>query len=145
MFSLPQKNCKLYTDASGKIGYGCSFKENWFYDFWDPEFIKRERPSIQYLELFALCAAIVTWSHLLWNTRIIIFCDNKGVRDVVNSMSTGCKNSMVLLHILVLNNLIYNRRVFVKYIETKKNDLADALSRGKIATFKRLARKKIRH
>ena len=140
---VTSKEIHFYTDASGKIGYGCSFKESWCHGKWSREFILNEKPSIRYLEMYALCAAIVTWAHKLTNTRVRIFCDNKGVCDAINDLSSGCKNCMILIRILVLNNMIFNR-VFVKYVESKKNDLADALSRDKITEFKRLARKKFK-
>ena len=43
---------------------------------------------------------------------------------------------MVLIRILTLECLIYNVRVFAKYVSTKENVLADALSRGQIDRFR---------
>ena len=123
------------TDASGKLGFGCSFGKFWNFGKWDREWLNKEKPSIQYLELFALCMGILTWQEKLQNIRIVIFCDNKGVRDIVNGLASHCKNCMHLLRMLTLNNLRFNRRVFVKYISTKNNFLADSLSRLDIKGF----------
>ena len=98
---------------------------------------KNCKPSIEYLELFALCAGVLAWCDTprLNNTRIIIFCDNQAVVSMVNNTTSGCKNCMVLLRTLVLNNLKHNRRIFVSYVRSSANILADSLSRGKFDTF----------
>ena len=41
------------------------------------------------------------------------------------------------MRILVVNNLLFNRRLVVKYIKSKENSVADNLSRGKIREFKK--------
>ena len=46
---------------------------------------------------------------------------------------------MYLLRMLMLNNLLYNRVIKVKYISSKENDLADSLSRLDFKRFWRLA------
>ena len=43
----------FYTDASGKIGYGCFFDGRRAYGLWKPEMLKNLNPSIEFLELFA--------------------------------------------------------------------------------------------
>ena len=53
------ENLDFYTDASGIVGYGCFFDGLWTCGTWSEEFLAME-PSIEFLELFALCAAILT-------------------------------------------------------------------------------------
>ena len=60
---------------------------------------------------------------------------------MINSLSSGCKQCMLLLRLLTLNNLQHNRRVFCQYVETYNNYLADALSRLQIKRFFSLASK----
>ena len=91
------------------------------------EFLK-DKPSIEYMELFALCAAIFTWEEMLRNRRMTIFCNNQSVVEMVNNMTSSCPHCMVLIRRLIHNNSKYNRRVFVKFVPTKLNDLVDALS-----------------
>ena len=81
--------------------------------------------------------AIFTWEDdpRLSNTRIKIYCDNTSIRDVVNPMTSKCKNSLHLLRLLALNNLRFNRRIKIKYVESERNVLADALSRAKYDEF----------
>ena len=46
---------------------------------------------------------------------------------------------MHLLRMLALDGLHYNRRLTAKFVGTKENFLADALSRGQIEKFRKLA------
>ena len=59
----------FYSDASAspKLGYGCLLDTKWLQGYWDESFIRSNEPSIEYLELFALTAGILTWGHLLQN------------------------------------------------------------------------------
>ena len=125
-------NIGFFTDASKNpsLGFGCFFDNEWTFGQWENGFIEKHDPSIAYLELYALCIGILTWSNRpqLMNSKILIFCGNQLVVHMVNQMSSGCKNCMYLLRILAVNNIIHNRQISVQYIETKKNVLADLLS-----------------
>ena len=130
----------FYTDASLSKkhgGLGGIFGERWIMEKWNVQFLETASPSIEFLELFALVAGILTWGHLpaLQNTRIIVFCDNKSSRDMVNSLTTNCPKCMKLIRLLTMDNITNNRRVFVRYVKSKENSLADSLSRGKMSTF----------
>ena len=70
---------------------------------------------------------MLTWGDLLVNTRVVIFCDNQSVLEMVNNTTSICKNCMYLLRLLVLNNLRFNRRISVKYVKSADNILADSL------------------
>ena len=90
------------------------------------------KPSIEFLELFALTAAVVTWCQKdtsLHNRRIKIFCDNESVMYMVNASASTCSQCRKLIRILTLCNIRYNNRIFVKHIRSKDNLLSDALSR----------------
>ena len=132
----------LYSDASGRIGMGALCGPAWMHCLWPEEFIKSNKPSIEYLELFGVTAAVLTWIHLFRNRRVILFCDNKSVVDMINITSTSCKNYMVLIRFIVLKGLIENVRIFAKHVEGVKNSLADSLSRNKIDLFKHLCAKR---
>ena len=102
-------------------------------------FVSRHRPSIEYLELFAVCAGILTWEHELSNTRMVVHCDNEAVVSMLNNLVSSCRHCMHLLRILVLNGLQFNHRIFAVYVRSSANDLANSLSRGQWARFWRLA------
>ena len=93
------------------------------------------QPSIEFLELYALCLAVFTWDYRLTNCRVMLYCDNKSIWDMVNSTTSSCMHCMKLIRLLTLNCLWYNRKLHIQYIESHKNVLADALSRGKFKTF----------
>ena len=113
------------TDASGARdrtgGMRCVFDNEWTSGMWSEKFMKWKKPSIKYLGLFALCVGMLIWSEKLRNfSRMIMHCDNQDLVNMVNNLTSGCKNCMKLLHILLLRCLNYNFRVFVQYITSKE-------------------------
>ena len=80
----------IYSDASGVIGMGAICGESWMHQKWPSNFIKKFKPSIEYLELFAVTAAVLTWIQNLKNKRIILFCDNQSVVNMINLTTTSC-------------------------------------------------------
>ena len=135
---------RFFTDASARhdLGMGAVYNDRWFFAQWEPDYIKSKKPSIEYLELLGVAAGVLTWSNLLKNRRIVIFCDNQAVVAMINNMTSSCRNCMVLLRMVALDNLVNNRRVFAQYISTSKNDLADSLSRLQFSRFKKLIEEK---
>ena len=131
---------RFYSDASAglELGFGCILETRWIYGKWGKEFMEKCEPSIEFLELFGLCAGIFTWEEELANQRLIIFCDNQAVIAMVNNMTSGCRHCMHLLRLLTLNGMKYNRRLYVKYVSSKNNFLADSLSRLEFDRFRRL-------
>ena len=128
----------FYTDSSGSTthgGCGGVFGKAWFAAEWSQSLMEEKEPSITYLELFALVMAITIWHKKLRNSRFTMFCDNQAVVEMVNKLTSGCKNCMKLLHILVWLALEENFRVFAKYVKTQDNGRAYALSRGDKAKF----------
>ena len=128
----------FYSDASLNpfLGMGARCYRSWMYQAWNADFVIKRSPSIEYLELFALTAAILTWVHRFRNRRIILFCDNQSVNAMVNHTTSKCKNCMVLIRLIVLHSLIHNVRIYCRYVESRKNVEADLLSRLRIQKFK---------
>ena len=130
----------MYSDASGKLGMGAICDKAWMFQMWAPDFIKKVHPSIEYLELFAVTAAVLTWIHQFKNRRIILSCNSKSVVDMINYTTTSFKNCMVLIRMIVLKGLLENVRIFAKHVKGTKNTLADSLSRNKIDYFHQLCK-----
>ena len=65
----------MYNNASGTIGMGAICESAWMYQLWSPPFIKKFKPNIEYLELYAVVAAVLTLIHKFKNKRIILFCE----------------------------------------------------------------------
>ena len=134
----------FYTDATKnpKLGFGGCFNNSYMYCRWNSNFIRQYDPSIAYLELYAVTAAILAWIHRLKNRRVVVFVDNKPVKSMLNFMTSGCKNCMILIRILVLQQMLHNVRIYGKYVTSAANDQADDLSRMRINKFKTEARKR---
>ena len=130
----------FFSDASAgeDYGFGSIFGNRWIQGQWEMGFIKNCKPSIKYLELFALCAGILTWQKSLQNIHLLVHCDNQAVVHMINGMVSSCKNCMKLLRILVLDGLIYNRQITAVYVTLANNFLSDALSRGQMTRFRKL-------
>ena len=88
------------------LGLGGWCEDQWMFAEWNEEFIKSKDPSIEFLELYALTAGILNWVCKFRNRRIIIFCDNESVVQMLNSSSSQCKNCMVLIRLIILESLI---------------------------------------
>ena len=67
--------------------------------------------------------------------RICLHYNNQSVVAMINNSSSKCKNCMYLIRAITLKALECNTRVFATYINTKSNDLADALSRDQMHRF----------
>ena len=136
------KQLKFFSDASAskKLGFGALLDNRWIRGDWGCEFIEKYEPSIEFLELFTLCAGIFTWQdhESLVNNRVIIFCDNMAVVHMINDMSSKCPRCMSLIRLLALNNLKFNRRITANFVSTKDNFLSDALSHNQMLRFRKL-------
>ena len=94
---VTSKELNFFSDASANplLGYGAVFNSEWLFNQWEPGYIDNHNPSIEYLELYALAAGILTWGSKLKNKRVTVFCDNQAVVNMVNSTSSSCKNCNV--------------------------------------------------
>ena len=130
----------FYSDASAAedLGFGAVLQEKWLQGFWTKEFVRQANPSIEFLELFALCTGIFAWEEALSEDHFKIHCDNIAVVHMINKLTSSCKNCMFLLRLLTLSNLKFNRKLSAVYINTKLNVLLDALSRNQMSRFRRL-------
>ena len=133
----------FYSDASHSeiLGFGSILGDRWICSQWPPSFIRQCEPSIGYLELYALVLGIITWQDdcRLRDSRVQVHCDNMSVVHMINNITSSCKNCMFLLRKLILNGLLFNRRLTAKFVPTKENGVSDALSRLQFARFRKLA------
>ena len=130
----------FYSDASKnpKLGFGAKCDKAWLFRQWDFEFMKKHDPSIAYLELFTLTAAVLSWVSKFSNKRIIIFCNNQAVVQMINTTTSSCKHCMILLRVIVLYSMIHNVRIYAKYIRSADNEVSDTLSRLNWKKFAKL-------
>ena len=135
------------TDASANplLGAGGVCGAEWFVLQWDEDFMTTQRPSINYLELFAVMVGILAWLKFYQNREIILHCDNQSIVSMVNKTTSKCPNCMVLIRLLVMHCLKNNVKLQVRYIESIKNEFPDLLSRLKYKQFRIRSRKLGRH
>ena len=134
----------FYSDLSRNpfLGMRAKCNKSWMCMAWDAPFIIKYQPSIEYLELYAVTAAVVAWIGRFRNRRVVIFCDNQACVVMINNMSSNCKNCMVLIRIIVLQGLINNVHIFARYVKSKENTVSDLLSRLRIKKFKEITKGK---
>ena len=141
---------QLLSDASRshQLGMGAVFLEEdrWIIGQWNAGFVQKEEPSIEFLELYAMTAAVLTWgwSDHLHNQRITVYCDNESVVHMINNSVSSCSQCRKLIRILTLENIKCNRRLFARHIRTHLNVLSDALSRQNLTKFWKFAPKSMR-
>ena len=89
----------MFLDAarSDKKGFGAICQNSWMYSRWETDFVKLCDPSIEFLELFGVAAAVLTWIRRFRNSRVYLFCDNISVVHMINNSSSSCKNCMHLI------------------------------------------------
>ena len=134
----------FYVDASKNklLGFGGYSDRDWMQCAWSRTFILQCNPSIAYLELFAMTAAILAWAYKYQNHRLIVYTDNEGVEAMINNNSSKCKNCMILIRLIVMHSLVHNVRFFARHVSSSRNGIADSLSRLQNARFRRLTRGK---
>ena len=135
----------MYSDASGSInkGAGVYCGKAWTFCQWDHEWMKKSKPSIEFLELFGVSIGVLLWIKNFKNSSVMLHCDNETVCRMINKSSTSCKNCMVLIRIIVLECLIQNVHLTAEWLSTKDNGKADALSRLEFKRFNSLSKGKM--
>ena len=85
--SVTARELNFFTDASKKetYGFGAIYKQEWTCGIWEEGFIQKYDPSIEYLELYAVCIGVFCWGKDITNTRVINFCDNQAVVHMINN------------------------------------------------------------
>jgi hypothetical protein len=128
---------RVYTDAA-RSGWGMCFEGQWAYGTW-PTHIQAAfddvRISISDLELLCLNFAIETWGAQLAGRRLLMRCDNTATVANVTSQSSSRPLRAALLRRLFVFAALHGIQLGSTYINTKRNEHADALSRGDLNRF----------
>ncbi|CAN2388332.1 RNA-mediated [Pristimantis euphronides] len=92
----------LYTDASGSVGFGSVFGNDWCMARWPARwYVLGLTKNLTLLELFPIVVAVELWSDRMANRRIRFWSDNMSVVQVVNSLSSSSLPVLSLLRHLV--------------------------------------------
>lgn len=133
---ISSSELKLYTDASGVVGYAAVFGSQWFKGEWNSSW---QYQNIAVLELYPIVLAVQVWSTFMSNKCIMFNTDNQALVHVINKQTSKDKHIMFLLRTLVLTCLRYNIYFKAKHLTSKENLLCDCLSRSKVKQFLQLA------
>ena len=139
---LTSEEVEMYSDSSRNMKLGCGgyCQKSWYVTAWDPKFIQEHNPSIAYLELYAVTVGIVNWIGRFSGKNITLFCDNISVVYMINKKSASCRNCMVLIRFIVMQGMVHNVKISAKYVDTKSNNISDALSRLQFDRFAELTK-----
>ena len=131
----------LFTDASGTIGFGGYFQNQWFYSAWPNGLIENldSTISIAFQELYPIVVAAILWGKAWARRKVVFHCDNQATVQILNKARSKSKDIMKLMRRLTLVAASYSFSYHGRWIPGKTNTKADALSRLQISTFKRLA------
>ena len=132
---------QLFTDASGKYGYGGYFQGKWFAELWPNDLPKLgdDNMSIAFMELVPIVTCVVLWGSFWSQKRILFHCDNMATVAIINKGRSKSPFIMKLMRRLTLCSAFGNFIIHAKFIPGKFNVLSDCLSRSQISRFKQLA------
>lgn len=133
---LSSSELRLYTDASGAVGYAAVFGSQWFKGEWNDSW---RNQNIAVLELYPIVLAVDVWSKYMANKCILFNTDNQALVHVINKQTAKDKHIMFLLRKLVLICLKFNIYFKAQHLTSKENLLCDCLSRSKVNQFLQLA------
>ena len=127
---------RLYSDASGAIGYAAVFGQQWFADTWASSW---EGAHITVKELFPIVLAVEIWGHRLRNHKILFKTDNQAVVEIINKQTSRDSSVMSLVRRLVVAALLNNVLFRAEHIPGYTNVIPDKLSRLQFQEVRRLA------
>ena len=135
---------QIFADASGNCSLGFSayfpWTGEWICSRWPVSFFKQKKPSINLLELYAIVLAVETWAHHLEGQHIRLRSDNLATIYMINRKTSKRNECMSLIRHLTLVCMKFQIFMTAKFREGKRNQIADALSRGKLKLFKALTK-----
>ena len=127
---------QLFTDASS-LGFGTVYGDQWMSVAWPQS---DSVYDINFLELFAIVAAVLTWGAGWSNKQILIYTDNEAITHIWRTRSCRNKDIMRLVRGLFLFTAKTNVNILFTHIPGNINYLADSLSRLQVAKFRQAHR-----
>lgn len=133
----------LYTDSSGKVGFGAYFQGQWFCSSWaasKPMLDNMEEDtSMSFKELVPIVIAAMLWGSRWSRKRILFHCDNQGTVHILNKARSKSADIMKLMRRFTLIAAQHSFAYQAIFLSTHENNIADSLSRLQMDRFRRLA------
>ena len=108
------------------------------YEKWNPVWFQEYQPSIDFLELYALLARVVTLVPHLSNKSVIFRSDNSPTVHALLNKSSNSHQMLTLLRYFTLFCMVNNIHIEALHISGKKNILCDLLSQIKLQEFQQV-------
>ena len=108
------------------MGFAGILAGQWFQGYWPTSW---QAFSIAVKELYPIVLALILWSHVLADKRLLVRCDNEAVVHVINNQTCKEQNIMSLIRTMTVTIMRNNVILRAKHVPGKKNIIADALSR----------------
>ena len=126
--SAPVSFEEFSTDAC-PIGGGGFFQGDWFYTNWAIDHPDLAGAHINLKETFTVLLALCRWKYQLRDKWIVVHSDNSTTISVLNKGT--CRNPQVMqwLRSIFWLSATFNFRITARYIPSKANTMADAISR----------------
>ena len=133
---LNSDTLQLYTDSAKSLGYGAVYGTYWLYGAFPTEW---KSFNIIFLESYPIVSAVHVWASLWKNHCILFHTDNLALVSIINNQTSKDPQIMKLLRVLILaclkNNILFQSR----FIEGRRNVLADCLFRLQVRKFRLLS------
>ena len=127
---------EVTSDATGSLGFGAYFKNEWFSGGWAPS---QYDQSIAYKELFPVVVASHVWGPQWHRCHVLFRSDNEAVVHILTSRTSKVPCIMQLLRHLLSAAARHNFTFTAIHLPGIHNSIADALSRFRWQEFRRLA------
>jgi hypothetical protein len=144
-YSIEKDDISPASDASGSIGWGAVCMDGYAWGLWSKE---EKDLKIHIKEGLGLYALICIFGAELCRRKIklTLRCDNQSVTSALDKGRAKDKDLAIVMRMIVTAMITAGtlvkfwktgakREVRVKYIRSKQNKLADALSRGELSEF----------
>ena len=133
-YTIYPSDLKLSSDACD-FGFGGLYGNAWIQGAFEGKYIPH---SIDFKELFALVAAVMTWGPEWVGKRIVFYTDNQPITFIWDSGTTPCEDLMTLVRKLFLTAAKFQFSISLKHISVTSNTIADAISRFQVDRIRKL-------
>ena len=117
----------IFSSDSCQTAYGGFWNRHYFHKF--PYYILEKNLHISALEIIAIILCLRLWASYFKGKRIVVFCDNKVVCQVINSGKASCEVLQNSLREICFIAAFHEFEIRAEFLEGSSNRLADILSR----------------
>ena len=123
------------SDDSGTWGCGASWGKAWLQLEWSKEWSER---SIAAKELVPIVLACAVWGKQWQGKRVLIWCDNLAMVQIIRGLASRDPLLMHLLRLLYFFMAAHSIQLTANHIPGVHNTIADSLSRNFMQVFRQL-------